>query len=177
MGYIGLSELLGYANNADINLINFSGASNIFVSDNPEYTLQDFVIIFPLFDISAEVPPSPDAIPVEVFNLFKDMANASIKEKRYRSQWKYLMGLYIAHMLTLYLKTSRGDPTAQNALATSISSGIATSKSVDGLSISYDLASITDDLPGYGTWKLTIYGQQLATLTKMFSHGGTWVNG
>ena len=51
------------------------------------------------------------------------------------------------------------------------------SKSVDGLSISYDLLGITDDLQGYGTWKLTAYGQQLVTLTKIYGHAGMWVNG
>ena len=46
-----------------------------------------------------------------------------------------------------------------------------------GLSISYDLLGITDDLQGYGTWKLTAYGQQLVTLTKIYGHAGMWVNG
>lgn len=176
MRYISLAELLGYANNVDINLIDFRGASNIFVSDNPEYTVEDFTSVFPLFVIN-QSPEAPGYIPLEVFELFKNMADASIKKERYCSAWKYFMGLYIAHMLTLYLKTSEGDPTAQNALASSISSGVATSKSVDGLSISYDLLGMAEDLAGYGTWKLTIYGQQLATLTRMYGHGGMWVNG
>ena len=176
MSYISLPELLGYVNNADINLVDFKSASNIYVSDNPEYTVDDFKKFFPLFVIDMS-PDSPGYIPKEVFNLFKDMADASIKEKRYCSSWKYFMSLYIAHMLTLYLKTSQGDPTAQNALASSINSGIAISKSVDGLSITYDMLGMAEDLKGYGTWKLTIYGQQLATLTRMYSLGGMWVNG
>ena len=87
------------------------------------------------------------------------------------------MGLYIAHMSVLYLKANQGDPTSLGAIQSSVPSGVATSKSVDGLSISYDLLGTTDDFAGYGTWKLTTYGQQLITLTKMYGNSGMWVNG
>lgn len=72
--------------------------------------------------------------------------------------------------------TQQGEPGAQAALQGSVPRGIATSKSVDGLSISYDMMEVTNDLAGYGTYKLTIYGQQLATLTKNYGHAGMWVN-
>ena len=87
------------------------------------------------------------------------------------------MCLYIAHNLTLYLRTQAGDASAANALQGALPTGVATSKSVDGLSISIDLLGVSDDLHGYGTWKTTTYGQQLATLTKAYGHAGMWVNG
>ena len=105
------------------------------------------------------------------------MANKSIKYDRYYDMWKYLMCLYIAHFCVLYLQTQKGDEDSQKALQGALPTGVATSKSVDGLSISYDLLGISDDLNGYGTWKYTTYGQQLATLTKMYGMAGMWVNG
>ena len=87
------------------------------------------------------------------------------------------MCLYIAHYMTLFLMTQNGDPGAQAALSGALPRGIASSKSVDGLSISYDFMDTASDLKGYGTWKYTIYGQQLATITKMYGHGGMWVTG
>lgn len=170
MAYISMVEMLGYTNNAKIMMEAFQGSSNVILTDNPEFTQEDFNEIFPIFNIN-------DDIPVEIFNLFKAMADKSIKYDRYVSNWKYLMCLYIAHNLTLWLKTQQGDPTAQNALKRSVPIGIASSKSVDGLSISYDFMGVTDDFSGYGTWKLTVYGQQLITLTKIYGHGGMWVNG
>ena len=76
------------------------------------------------------------------------------------------------------MRTQQGDPSAENALKGSIPAGIASSKSVDGLSISYEFMGLQEDFAGYGTWKLTTYGQQLITLTKAYGHaGGMWVNG
>lgn len=169
-----IEELLGYSNNAKIMMEVFSGSSNVILTDNPEFTQADFSQVFPVFLIS---DTEENAIPVAVFNLFKAMADKSIKYDRFNSNWKYCMCLYIAHFLVLYIRTQSGDPGAQSALSGALPFGVATSKSVDGLSISYDLLGTTDDFSGYGTWKLTMYGQQLITLTKIYGHGGMWVNG
>ena len=106
------------------------------------------------------------------------MANKAIKYDRYKSSWKYLMCLYIAHMMTLYMQTLTNpeDVSVANALKGALPTGIATSKSVDGLSISYDLLGTTG-MDDYGTWSLTKYGQQLITMTRIYGHAGMWVNG
>lgn len=146
----------------------FCGVPNVYLTDNPDFTKADFLETFPVFE-SSEIPDG-------VFDMFLSMANASIKEKRYKSQWKYLMCLYIAHFVTLYLQTQTGNPEAADAVAAAMPRGVAVSKSVDGLSISYDFQD-TADLAGYGTWTLTTYGRQLATLTKAYGAAGMWVNG
>lgn len=174
MGYLNYWNLLGYSNNALMMMEAFNTPSSIILTDNPEFTLDDFNTIFPVFKIS---DTEEDSIPVPVFNLFYVMADKAIKYDRYKSHWKYLMCLFIAHHLTLYLQTQQGDPGAQAALQHSVPSGVATSKSVDSLSVSYDLQGVAEDLAGYGTWKYTIYGQQLATLTKIYGHSGMWING
>ena len=52
MAYINMWEMLGYTNNAKIFMETFSGpASNIILTDNPEFTLEDFQKTFPVFKI------------------------------------------------------------------------------------------------------------------------------
>lgn len=173
MSYIDFWSMLGYTNNAYMMMEAFSSSSNVILTDNPEFTIDDFKSVFPVFTFGT----NKDEIPEPVFNLFKTMADKSIKYDRYFDSWKYLMCLYIAHFCVLFLRTQQGDPGASNALKGALPTGVATSKSVDQLSVSYDLLGMNEDLEGYGTWKLTTYGQQLATLTKMYGHAGMWVNG
>lgn len=180
MAYIDLIGMLGYTNNAYMMMEAFANSSNVILTSNPEYTLEMFQKVFKNFCIengSVESTDDSEPIPEAVFNLFVGMAQASIKYDRYKSNWEYIMGLYVAHNLFLYLKASEGDPGATSALSSSLPFGIASSKSVDGLSISYDFLGSQDDYAGYGTWKLSIYGQQLITLTKIYGHSGMWVNG
>ena len=172
-----ITELLGYTNAATMMMRTFAGASNVILTDNPEFTLDDFRAVFPVFAICSFGEASEDKVPFEVYNLFKAMADGAIKYDRYFTSWKYLMCLYIAHYLTLYLQTQKGDEDLAAALRGALPMGIASSKSVDGLSVSYDFMGVTDGMADYGTWKLTLYGQQLITLTKVFGHGGMWVNG
>ena len=177
MNHVSIQNILGDSNNAYIMMEVFRGASNVILTDNPEFTREEFNSIFPVFKLQTGEVYNQGDIPNEVYNLFYNMANKSLKYDRLKSQWKYCMCLYIAHYMILFLMTQNGDPGAQSALAGSLPRGIASSKSVDGLSISYDFMGAADDLSGYGTWKYTIYGQQLATITKIYGHGGMWVSG
>ena len=174
---ISIQNILGDSNNAYMMMEIFRGASNVILTDNPEFTREDFSSIFHVFKLQDGTEIKQDEIPTEVYNLFYNMANKSLKYDRFKSQWKYCMCLYIAHYMILFLMTQSGDPGAQAALSGALPRGIASSKSVDGLSISYDFMDTASDLKGYGTWKYTIYGQQLATITKMYGHGGMWVTG
>ena len=173
MANIDLVSMLGYTNNAYIMVEAFRSSANVILTDNPEYTKEMFLESFPVFIASFD----DSTIPEYVFNLFVGMAQASIKKDRYNSAWEFLMGLYVAHNLVLYMRTQQGDPSAANALKGSLPVGIASSKSVDGLSISYEFMGLQEDFNGYGTWKLTTYGQQLITMTKNFGRAGMWING
>lgn len=173
MPYIDFWGMLGYTNNAYMFMEVFGGSSNVILTDNPPFTIEDFKEVFPVFLFGEDA----GQIPVPVFNLFKAMSDKSMKYDRYKTSWKYFMCLYIAHMLNLYLQTQGGEPGATTALQGALPKGIAQSKSVDSLSISYDFMGMENDLAGYGTWKLTAYGQQLATLTKVYGHAGMWANG
>lgn len=163
--------------NGDLFCATFGNPSNIILTDNPPFTLEDFASIFPVFKVSSTEETATDEIPFAVFNLFLSMANACIKYDRYKENWKYLMCLFIAHYFTLFLETQKGNADNAAALASAMPKGIAVSKSVDGLSVSYDMQDTAGDFMGYGTYKYTSYGQQLITLTKLYRGMGMWVNG
>lgn len=177
--FVDFYTMLGFTFNAKMYMESFAGVSNVILTSNPSFSVDDFKAVFPTFPIGKEnADKNGNYVPEEAFALFLMMADKSIKYDRYKSSWKYFTCLYIAHFMTLYMQmiTNPEDVSVQNALKGAMPQGIATSKSVDGLSISYDLLG-ADDLSGYGTWKLTKYGQQLATLTRMYSGAGMWVNG
>ena len=44
-------------------------------------------------------------------------------------------------------------------------------KSVDGVSVSYGSSEGSADLNGYGSWKDTVFGEQLATMAQMMGAG------
>lgn len=104
MANMTIQNILGDSNNAYIMMEVFRSASNVILSDNPEFTREDFSKIFPVFKLQDGAIVNQDEIPEEVYNLFYNMANASIKYKRYYNSWKYCMCLYIAHYITLFCR-------------------------------------------------------------------------
>ena len=87
------------------------------------------------------------------------------------------MGLFIAHWLTLYLQgrvpgTNSSVETIVNA---GLAKGVQTSKSAGDLSVSYDFSQVASDFNGWGTYKLTVYGQQFVTIARLVSLGGMTV--
>ena len=102
-------------------------------------------------------------ISVELMQMFIDMANSSISESRWKSKWKYAMCLYVAHFLTLWLRTQNGpNANAAQVISTAQSLFNTSSKGVGDVSVSYDTSSISGSLPGWGMWSTTTYGTQLA---------------
>lgn len=173
-------NMLGSNFNALMFMESPAGVSNIVLTDNPPFTKEDFMGVFPNFPVGSEnADEQGNYIPNEAFTLFLLMANKAIKYDRFKSQWKYMMCLYVAHMMVLYMQMIQNpnDDSMANVLRNALPTGISTSKSVDGLSISYDLMGLENDFSGYGTWKLTKYGQQLITLSRIYGKPGMWVNG
>jgi hypothetical protein len=148
-------------------------ASNIRPGENPAYAVSDFLTVYPQFGEDALNKPIVDP---EIIQMFIDLAQASVKQTRFRTAWKLAMGYFVAHFATLFLQgTSDPKSGAGAVLAAGQARGLKTSKSAGDVSISYDFNSITQDLNGWAAWKLTIYGQQLATLAKMYGKGGMGV--
>ena len=83
------------------------------------------------------------------------------------------MGLFIAHWLTLFLQTkANADDPVRNIVNSGLAKGVQTSKSAGDLSVSYDFSAVAGDFEGWGTYKLTLFGQQFITLARLCCKGG-----
>lgn len=130
------------------------------VGDNPPYTSAEFLVAFPQF---AEA----DCGQVD---FYIGLCNTLLQHRRWQSLWEYAMGLGVAHFLTLATQAGRsGNPAAGGGAM-----GLRTSKSVGDVSVSYDYSTM-DGYHDWGSWLLTSYGQQLATLGKTVGMGGMLV--
>ena len=149
-----------------------AGASNIRRGENPPYTSADFLARYPQFgNLDKEGNP---VIPPIVIDAYVNFAHASIQEARYHDAWELVMGLFIAHWLTLYMQSmaSADDPT-QKIINAGLAKGLVSSKSAGDLSVSYDFSVINgQDFAGWGTYKLTMFGQQFITMARVYSMGG-----
>lgn len=147
-----------------------SDASNIRIGDNPPYLVSDFLAIYPQFGTTTAGVVN---VPIVVIQMYIDLAQACIKQARWHTSWLVAMSLFIAHFTALWLRgTSSVDDTKDAIIDASYTEGILTGSSVDGVSYSMDISSAADDLQGYGAWKSTSYGIQLATLSKIYGMGG-----
>ncbi|MHB9004719.1 MAG: DUF4054 domain-containing protein [Coriobacteriia bacterium] len=161
-----------YPTGQDISVLQVVGnASNIRTGVNPPYILADFTSYYPGFAASGVPPTQP--VPDEILQVFINLANASLFEARYHELWKVCMGFFVAHFATLWLEgTVATGSSAAKVVAAGKAKGLLTSKSVGDVSASIDYNSVVQDLDGWAAWKLTIYGQQLATFAKLVSRGG-----
>lgn len=168
----GLSDSIGpYGNEIQAMVEQItSAAANISYGTNPAFAVSDFLNIFPQFG------PEINDNYQEIISMFIDMANASINYNRWQSKWRYGMALYTAHFYTLYLETQAGiNKTLGQVVASASAQFPKASKSVGDVSVSYDTASITGDLPGWGAFKSTTFGLQLSTLAKILGKGSMYV--
>lgn len=149
------------------------GASNVRSGTNPPFLVSDFLKIYPQFEADSE---GNEILPTEIIQMYLDLAHASISEIRWRSSWKIAMGWFIAHFCSLHLQ-GMADPAggAAGVIAAGEAKGLTTSKSVGPVSVSVDYSMAASDLDGWAAWKLTIYGQQLATLGRLVGKGGMFV--
>jgi hypothetical protein len=172
-----------------VNLGQFFGlqavASNIVGGNTTVYTADMFNADFPQFcqKTTTTDPDTGDTtvtyesfIPPSMLDMFISMANAAISENRWFEQWRYAMGLFVAHYAALYLTTYRdGSPTQQAAAMVGALRGIVKSSSMGDTAVSYDTSAITAATEQWGAWNATVYGQQLVTMAQLVSMGGSYI--
>ncbi len=108
-------------------------------------------------------------VPLAVINAYINLASASVMQSRWEDGWALGMALFIAHYLTLWLRSDGNPQTTAGAAATAgIASGIAVSKTVGDTSVTYQMVGDTAD---WGTWNLTSYGQQFAMMARVIGSG------
>ena len=163
-----------YGQNVDARVVAITAtASNVLPGTNPSYAMSDFIAVYPQY--------GPDAddnylVPTIILQMYIDLANACVKQARYRSYWPICMGFFLAHFATLYLQgTANSGSPAEQVIEAGRAQGLTTSESVDGVSVSTDYSTIAASLSGWAAWNLTGYGQQFATIAKMVGMGGMYV--
>lgn len=146
-----------------------SDASNIKTDENPSYSVTDFLSVYPQFgtDTRGNV-----IINTTIIQMYIDLADACVKQARWRSSWKIATSLFVAHWCTLYLRNSATADDGKDAIIQNSGvQGIITTETVDGVSYSMDINTAMEDLKGYGSWKTTDFGVQFATLAKVYGKG------
>ena len=140
-----------------------AAAANIRTEDDGSVvTLAEFLEMFPQFE----------TVPQEYTEMILDQANHAILKARWHTLWKMGVCLYVAHFCTLYLKTKPLPGASDVTIARKgDSAGNASSKSVGGVSVSYSAPEGSSDLTGYGAWKETEFGLQLATMARTVGRG------
>ena len=113
-------------------------------------------------------------IPTEVMEMYIELAHGAVKQSRYKGAWKHCMCLFVAHFTTLYMQ-SMSESNVDAVIHAGQTKGLVTSKSVDGVSISYDSSSLLQGLDNFASWKLTTYGVQFITFAKTYNKGGMYV--
>lgn len=104
--------------------------------------------------------------PTAQITFWAGVAEKMVLRNIWCDMWETGVKLYVAHEITL---------AAQNAKAGAIggtpgsSGGIASSKTVGSVSVSYDSANTSEKDAGW--WNLTTYGKQFYRLVKMFGAG------
>ncbi len=104
------------------------------------------------------------------------MANAAIQPDKWLDSWRYAAGLYVAHYVTLSLRSyAESNETPQQAAASGALVGMVKSATLGDASVSYDTSAITAGTEDWGDLNATTYGQMLANRAKLVGMGGTLV--
>ena len=147
------------------------GISNIRVGDNPLFTVENFLEVYPQFGINTTT--NTYNVPEMVIQMYLEMADSRIKESRWHKSWKIGMCLFIAHYCTLYLQTVSTPEDGQQVIASAGQiQGLQTSMSADGVSIGKDYSTIVKSEENANDFNLTTFGIQFLSLAKLFGRGG-----
>lgn len=153
-------------------------ASHLNVTPNaPPYTVEMFYEDYPFFIAGEKIPGcNKVTVPDQFIQAHVDYANDIVRQNIYGSSWRYCCGLVVAHMLIMYLRSAVPVGSDPNRIVTAgLPTGLATSKSVDGVSISYDYSYLGTNAQKYGAWGLTLYGLQFMTLARAMNKGGAYI--
>lgn len=151
-------------------------AKNLSNGDKGNYTLEMFKSMFPEFT-KKEGQVTKFVVDDSIVQAFIDIANDVISPSRYGSMWKLCCGWYIAHRLTMYLKTYNSDPNGNIAsiVGKATPKGNIASSTLGDASISYDNKSTSENDIKWGELNQTLYGSQLIAQARLIGMGGSYV--
>ena len=151
-------------------------ASNIVDGTEGSYTEAMFYEDYPQFK---KTGTAGGFVPASIMAVFIRMANATVSESRWFETWRLAAGLFVAHYVTMYLRQNKGN-NAGSANATQAADsgalvGVVSSASLGDASVSYDTSAATQATQQWGQFNLTTYGQQYASLARLYVLGGSYV--
>lgn len=149
-----------------------AAAANIGSGAPGNYTAEQFQEDFPQFFNAGGQPLLPAAMLQEIIR----MANAAVQPERWGEGWRYAVGLYVAHYVTLYLRGyAASNETPEQAAASGALVGMVKSATLGDASVSYDTAAITAGTEDWGDLNSTTYGQMFANRAKLIGMAGMLV--
>lgn len=95
------------------------------------------------------------------------LADKLLDENVFDTVFPYAVELFVAHYLTLFAADMRASAVGG---ASGANSGVVTSKSVDKVSVGYDVSATLN--PNAGSWNNTRYGSEFYDLLMLFGAGG-----
>lgn len=109
-------------------------------------------------------------VPIPILKSFINVASASIQSVRWCELWYVAMGWYIAHNCIMFLRSfAQGSGSSiSQVVAAGLAIGIQTSKSAGDVSVGM---SVITGLEDWGSFQLTLPGQQFATYAKAIGSG------
>lgn len=148
-----------------------SAAANIGSSVG-NYTVEEFQEDYPqFFNPEGEFLGSP-AMLAQIIQ----MANVSIQPDKWLDGWRYAVGLYVAHYVTIALRGyAASNETPAAAAASGALVGMVKAAKLGDASVTYDTAAITAGTEDWGDLNSTTYGQILANRAKLIGMSGTYV--
>lgn len=156
-------------------------ASNLCFCYNKdgEYTVEMFIEDFPQFtvkDDSVDPPVYTPVVPEGMLMIFISMANATIAKCRWGTSWRYVIGLFVAHYVELYLMTYRDGVSGPEDVGTGGSiTNIVKSAKLGDSSVTFDTSAVTSATASWGAYNATPYGQILVTMARYYGLGGMYV--
>lgn len=152
-------------------------ASNIVEGTPGAYTLAMFYEDFPQF--KKEGTEAEGFMPDALMNMFITLCNNTVSEERWMEMWRLAAGLFVAHYVTVYLRQNRGNTggskSAEQVADSGALLGVVSSASLGDASVSYDTSLLSQATQNWGQFNLTSYGQQYASLARIFCIGGSYV--
>lgn len=136
------------------------------------YTLEQFQQDYPQF-FNAE---GQSLLPATMLEEIISMANVSVQPDKWLESWRYGVGLYVAHYVTLYLRGyAASNETPQQAAASGALVGMIKSATLGDASVAYDTSAITSGTEDWGDLNATTYGQMFANRAKLIGAAGSYV--
>ena len=113
-------------------------------------------------------------IPIVVMLTYVFLARSSLMCQRYAEMWPFVMGLFIAHYCTLWLRAESGpNATAAQVASSGLEKGLIAAKSAGG--VSAGIRFVNDGYEQWGAFQETTYGIQFITIARAVNCGPIYV--